>query len=190
MAGKLGTQRIGTPPYVEARRAYQQNWYLLHQEELKARAKARYHANRDEINANNKRRSRLRGVKEYIAPEHGIPRNDHRYYPEVQATAALRRRIRALQKVSGKARPVCERCGQSDWRVLEINHLNGGGGKELRRAGFVGMAELIINGHRPTDDLNVLCCSCNRLYEYDRGNRCLPRDWEAIVEQEVQRGLL
>lgn len=72
-------------------------------------------------------------------------------------------RKRVLFKVSGSIAPVCVRCGCDDTRLLEINHKNGGGGREMKAKG-VEFYRSIISGERPTDDLEILCRPCNAVH--------------------------
>lgn len=63
----------------------------------------------------------------------------------------------------------CRMCGETDLRVLTINHLNGGGTKELDE--FVGnrFYQKILNEDR--QDIEILCSNCNIRYEYEQGRR-------------------
>jgi 5-methylcytosine-specific restriction endonuclease McrA len=79
----------------------------------------------------------------------------------------VKRRKKVIAILGGK----CVRCGIDDWRVLQINHLNGGGTKELKSNYPEKMYIDIINGNRKTDDLDLRCANCNILYEYERGVR-------------------
>ncbi len=75
------------------------------------------------------------------------------------------------QKVAALLGGVCVKCGISDWRVLQVNHINGGGQKEQRRGRSEGrphMYQDILTGRRSTDDLDLRCANCNVLYEYER----------------------
>lgn len=60
--------------------------------------------------------------------------------------------------------PICVNCGCDDNRLLEVNHIHGGGGKELRRGKHTNVFMWdIYMGRRKTDDLNLLCRVCNAL---------------------------
>lgn len=83
----------------------------------------------------------------------------------------IRRRKKLIQKLGGK----CVNCGITDWRLLQINHINGGGRKERLLLGKKLYTD-ILKGKRE-EDYNLLCANCNILYEYDRGQR---RDEEWI----------
>lgn len=69
------------------------------------------------------------------------------------------RRIKLLSIVSNN-NIVCARCGCKDIRLLEINHKNGGGNKELRNRESKFLTN-ILTGKRKTDDLELLCKVCN-----------------------------
>ncbi len=64
-------------------------------------------------------------------------------------------RISVLQKLGGK----CVRCGFSDFRALQIDHVNGGGSKELQEIGAWGVYKKIMNGD--IDGYQILCANCN-----------------------------
>lgn len=56
----------------------------------------------------------------------------------------------------------CAQCGCNDIRLLEINHINGGGSKETdkgRKNSYFW--NNILSGKRKTDDLEILCRVCN-----------------------------
>lgn len=59
----------------------------------------------------------------------------------------------------------CENCGCDDESLIEINHINGGGTKEIRSGYSYVFA--IIKGRRKVDDLNLLCKLCNTLHYID-----------------------
>ena len=76
-----------------------------------------------------------------------------------------RKRTEVLNFLGGQ----CVACGESDRRVLQINHLDGGG-KETQR-NPMEFVRSILEGRRSVDDLEVRCANCNIRYEYERGNR-------------------
>ena len=64
--------------------------------------------------------------------------------------------------ISKSLHPCCTGCGCDDVRLLEVNHKNGGGGKEIQyyknsQAFYRDIAML----RRPVDDLELLCRVCN-----------------------------
>lgn len=70
-------------------------------------------------------------------------------------------KLRAFQIVSGMKLPRCGSCGCEDLRILEIDHVNGGGTKELKALSPRMFRRAIIRGERKTDDLQILCKVCN-----------------------------
>ena len=75
--------------------------------------------------------------------------------------------IKAIMILGGK----CERCGETDVRVLQINHRNGGGVKDFKKKGPQTIYIEIIKGKRGKDEFDVRCSNCNILYEYEMGRR-------------------
>jgi hypothetical protein len=61
--------------------------------------------------------------------------------------------------------PKCANCGCDDQRILEINHINGGGTQESKKGRLNGgfYADIYM-GRRDTSDLNLLCKVCNALH--------------------------
>ena len=64
----------------------------------------------------------------------------------------------------------CVECGNTDMRVFQINHVNGGGSKEYRSRGVEPVYRDIILKNRRTD-VNLMCANCNLIYEYKRNGR-------------------
>ena len=65
------------------------------------------------------------------------------------------RRLEVIKKLGGK----CARCGFSDKRALQIDHIKGGGSKENRKLGWLKMYKKIL-----LDDgsnYQLLCANCN-----------------------------
>lgn len=64
--------------------------------------------------------------------------------------------------IIGRGELKCQRCGCSNYDLLEINHKNGDGHKERKKnKGGSGMIRAVIKGERSIEDLNLLCRPCN-----------------------------
>lgn len=74
---------------------------------------------------------------------------------------------KAIDFLGGK----CVRCGITDKRVLQINHKDGGGSREFKKVGALKLYLMILNGKRPTDDLDVRCANCNLIYKWRKEKR-------------------
>ena len=72
----------------------------------------------------------------------------------------FRQRIRLLQKINPELK--CENCGCDVISILEINHIFGGGVKELSKD-YSAFRTAIMKGTRQTDDLELTCRVCNNL---------------------------
>lgn len=107
-----------------------------------------------------------------LQPEHARYHRKRKIYREQEKIAAKNRwrnRLKVLAMLGGK----CCRCGEDDPRVLQINHLKGGGTQERKRAGLSGFSIIrdILMGRRGLDDLDLRCANCNIIYEYEVGRR-------------------
>lgn len=67
----------------------------------------------------------------------------------------------------------CVRCGNDDYRVLQLNHLNGGGCRENGEKGSYRIRKEILMGLRK-HEFDLRCANCNIIYEYERGARTVP----------------
>jgi len=74
-------------------------------------------------------------------------------------------RKKAIEVLGGK----CVVCGEPDIRVLQVNHLNGGGLKDLKLNSNSKVYRQVAKGERK--DVDLRCANCNILYEYERGKR-------------------
>ncbi len=73
----------------------------------------------------------------------------------------LRREV--LKKLGNK----CIQCGFSDWRALQIDHVNGGGTKEkkeIKRTYHLFVLEEIKKG---SNKYQLLCANCNWIKRYE-----------------------
>ena len=75
-----------------------------------------------------------------------------------------KRRKQVIEYLGGK----CINCGISDWRLLQVNHINGGGNEERRIRTNYKTWEQILNGER-SGEFDVRCANCNILHEYEIG---------------------
>ena len=103
-----------------------------------------------------------------------LNRNYRKYKSPNREEWKKNRRISVLKKVQNYIN--CVRCGCDDYRLLEINHKNGGGKKELKNFQKYGRSieEVIRRGWRETDDLELLCRPCNQIHYLERKYGSLP----------------
>lgn len=71
--------------------------------------------------------------------------------------ARLRLRLAAVAALGG----FCTACGISDPRVLEIDHINGGGSQEFRTIGSPGVQRKLAAGD--TAGYQLLCANCHNI---------------------------
>lgn len=91
-----------------------------------------------------------------------------KYDQEYKRERGLQSRIRVKNVVFNlisNNNPICANCGCDDKRFLEINHIQGGGNKELKNGKNANVFMWnIYKGRRKTGDLNLLCRVCNAFH--------------------------
>lgn len=75
------------------------------------------------------------------------------------------RRMRVIERLGGK----CQRCGILDWRVLQIDHINGNGTQEIRARGSDGICAKILAmpDVEWKKEYQLLCSNCNWIKRYE-----------------------
>ena len=79
-------------------------------------------------------------------------------------------RIEALTKV-GRGVLKCNSCDVRDPRLLTFNHRKGQGKLDIPDPSF---PRKILDGRRSIEDLDLRCCNCQVLYEFEQGRRSIP----------------
>jgi hypothetical protein len=72
-------------------------------------------------------------------------------------------RARVLEVMGGR----CVRCGFSDWRALQIDHINGGG--RVDRELYANKDQYLRAVLRSLEKYQLLCANCNWIKKYERG---------------------
>jgi len=94
-------------------------------------------------------------------------KNNPEKYKSIWKRTNREYKLKVLKTVSTDGQVKCENCGCDKPEFLEVNHKNGGGGKEYQaRHGGNNkkMYAAILSGERNTEDLNILCKPCNNLH--------------------------
>jgi exonuclease VII large subunit len=138
----------------------------------KLEANARYREkNREKLRAMYRRRyaehsEELRGKKRKYKEE-----NREKVLASVRKSCKkFRDRIRqaVIALFGGK----CARCGFSDWRALQVDHINGGGTKErksLQNNQALYKAMLAADPADINSKYQLLCANCNQIKRYEEG---------------------
>lgn len=81
--------------------------------------------------------------------------------------AAYRQQLKA--QIIEKYGRCCRRCGFSDPRALQIDHINGGGTKEHneKKSSFGFMRKVLLD--EPNKEFQLLCANCNQIKRYENG---------------------
>ena len=142
MASKESYQKHRVKVLAKMRRYYQE-----HREVIKARTR-KYRLDNLE---------KTRAYSRIYSKQYHIKNADRRSKYSKERWQRLRREL--LNDLGGEK---CVKCGISDWRVLQIDHINGGGRQEaLTNPKF---KSLVAYGKHIRKDLSryqVLCANCN-----------------------------
>lgn len=82
-------------------------------------------------------------------------------YSKADLAAQHLRRTRALMFLGG----CCTRCGINDSRVLQIDHINGGGTKEQKKIGTQGIVKQVF---KFPNLYQLLCSNCNWIKKFEQ----------------------
>jgi hypothetical protein len=90
---------------------------------------------------------------------------------------AQRHRWGQKQRVVDMLGGACVRCGMTDIRVLQFNHINGGGTREREVLTYFAFLRAAIAGNYDLNKIDLRCANCNVIFEYEQGRRRLPKTW-------------
>ncbi len=65
---------------------------------------------------------------------------------------------------------VCCRCSFSDSRALQVDHVNGGGFKEIRKSGYssIGYVKMVLaKVLSGSSEYQLLCANCNQIKKHE-----------------------
>lgn len=142
-----------------SKKEYYHNYYLQNKERIQERHKALY----------KKRRSTEEGLlnerKRCLKHTHTYRKKHKERVQQSRKATYNNRKFRALKMINEEVK--CSRCGCDVLDLLEINHINGGGCKELKKVGG-SLYDKILSGERDTQGLEILCRVCNALDYVER----------------------
>jgi hypothetical protein len=97
-------------------------------------------------------------------------------HPNVTKRLRGLKRRRDRQKVIDKLGGKCVKCGFDDFRALQIDHVNGGGKRELRGMVHFSYLKKVLND--TTGAYQLLCANCNwiKRFENNEQNSTIPWD--------------
>jgi hypothetical protein len=90
----------------------------------------------------------------------------HRQYKsQYQHGYFLNYKLRLIAALGGK----CVRCGFSDFRALQFDHIRGGGVKELKAGkNMIMMKRYLQNIDAAKKKIQILCANCNWIKRFER----------------------
>lgn len=109
------------------------------------------------------KKHRLQWAKEYMSkPEKRMLHNKTRR--ETDRRVRTEFRLKVLQKLGNK----CKKCGFGDWRALQVDHVNGGGVKEVNvvlKSNRAKFYKVVLED--TTGKYQLLCANCNWIKRYE-----------------------
>lgn len=108
------------------------------------------------------------------------------YTPEQRKVKNLRKRIRnkvrAYLVLGGK----CRLCGETDFRLLTLNHKNGDGNIDRAKHKNNPNATLYKQIRRlERTDLELLCWNCQALFEWEREGHWFLKEHKGVLKKEL-----
>ena len=85
-------------------------------------------------------------------------------------------RIKVIEHYS-KGKNCCARCGLSDIRVLDLDHINNNGYEHRKEIGTLNIIKWILENNFPTG-FQILCKNCNWIKELDRREKKNKNNWK------------
>ena len=135
----------------QCRKAFVRQHYVVHREEILQKQRVFRAEHPKEY---------LESARQYRIEHHDKVREQTRKSVQKVRKAVLERITEAH---AGFAMPLCAKCGFADTRALQIDHINGGGCKELRKMTNWTFYQHIL--HLPKEEIRekyqVLCANCN-----------------------------
>lgn len=88
------------------------------------------------------------------------------------------RRHSARQYLIGEMGGCCIRCGFSDWRALQIDHVQGGGIQERKLLSNPGVyyKQILESFYNSENKYQLLCANCNQIKRYENEEYHKPKE--------------
>lgn len=107
---------------------------------------------------------------------------------ELDYNKAYKQRLR--KKVIAHFGGRCVRCGYSDWRALQIDHIYGGGTREIAERNSALSYHRKLLKEIPGVTYQLLCSNCNWIKRYERSEVSGEYLQQVNSERKFQRALL
>jgi hypothetical protein len=103
----------------------------------------------------------------------------HHAYYELSRAKLKVKHWKTKSAVVGLLGGKCVNCGNTDIRVLQVNHKNHDGQKDPIQRSTTKFFTWILKGKIPREQFDLRCANCNILYEYESGRLSLPENFTA-----------
>lgn len=156
---------------------YSKEYYQRNKEQYGRRSKKYYEAHKDRICAyGRERHARLKSDPEYAER---LKKNSRSSYLRCRDKSLkwhkehwLKMRLELIQGLGGK----CIKCDYSDYRALQVDHVFGGGVKELKaNKNFKSPRRYLQHILENRERYQLLCANCNWIKRDERGEHAKTR---------------
>jgi hypothetical protein len=146
------------------------SYYEKHKEERKNYQRNYFKEHREKIREYNREYQRQNPKKDYLKTYYETHKEQFRNYERKHRDERIKnKKIRILKlksKIFHLLGDKCVKCGFSDIRILQIDHINGNGNKEIKqfrgyREGYYGFVLKSIENKE--EKYQLLCPNCNWL---------------------------
>lgn len=155
--------RVLNSRFVVNKGTYNKEYYETHKSQYSLHNKNYYDKNRDELLETHKkyRSENIDKMRSLLSRW----RNNNRDKWNVQNRERYKKCKDALLKALGDK---CVRCGFADVRALQIDHINGGGGREIRKMGPYLYVYYLNHPEEAKEKLQLLCANCNWIKRWEK----------------------
>jgi predicted HNH restriction endonuclease len=153
-------QTTGNSNSTESKEKPYQRYRRLHPERVKEQEKQRYQRRAEyqqqwRDSHKDEHSTYLKMYREQNLEEVRAKNREYNY------SRRLRNRLEVLSALGGK----CVRCGIDDWRVLQIDHINGGGSQERKQVTSIDRyyRDMLLSPEK----YQALCANCHQIKRYE-----------------------
>lgn len=143
---------------------YDRKYYAEHREEILRKHRKYNQEHRERIN-----KAQRKYRKKYPEKRKEITRRHYQKHREEvlikTRERAFKLRMKVLRALGGK----CVYCGFSDFKALEIDHVEGGGNKEIRSLHrYAYLNHVLSEVKKGSRKYQLLCSNCNSIKRYEK----------------------
>jgi endonuclease V-like protein UPF0215 family len=158
----------------QAHRAWMKQWYLDHKEKVLRASKEYERTHKKQTRARREVYRQRPEIAEHLRAYNLKRYHDSLEYRKRCLQLAKERRAAKRREIIALFGGSCKKCGFSDTRALQVDHITGGGRKEFRNNPKLAKAGAYLAHIRKNQKAyQLLCANCNWIKRYE--NNEIPR---------------